>query len=52
MSIGVFSIITNEKKELLLVKHTDYPLWDLPEGTLEDESLELCALREAYEETG
>lgn len=53
MSIGVFNIIMTDKKEVLLVKRTDYPLWDFPGGTLEKgESLEDCALREAYEETG
>ncbi|WP_442600170.1 NUDIX hydrolase [Neobacillus sp. D3-1R] len=44
---GCFTIVLNEDHQLLLVKRTDYPLWDLPGGRLEqEESLEQCAIRE------
>lgn len=50
---GAFVIVINEKNKVLLTKRKDFPIWDLPGGRLEDnESLELCAVREAREETG
>ncbi|MFJ7934562.1 NUDIX hydrolase [Sporosarcina sp. NPDC096371] len=52
-SSGCFTIVINEENRILLVKRKDYPLWDLPGGTLEkDELLEDCAVRETEEETG
>jgi len=34
--IGVFAIIFNEKKEVLLCHRRDYDLWNLPGGGLEE----------------
>ena len=49
---GAFCIIYDQGK-VLLVKRTDFPLWDLPGGGIkEDESETEAALREAREETG
>lgn len=50
---GCFTIVTNKEGLILLAKRKDYPLWDLPGGTVEkEEPLEDCALRETEEETG
>lgn len=50
---GVFVVITNLTDGILLVKRKDYPLWDLPSGQKEsNETIEACAIRECYEETG
>ncbi|MBY6036908.1 NUDIX hydrolase [Fictibacillus nanhaiensis] len=50
---GCFTIVINKEGHILLAKRKDYPLWDLPGGTLEkEESLESCAIRETEEETG
>ncbi|RDI38016.1 NUDIX hydrolase [Falsibacillus pallidus] len=50
---GCFTIVLNKEGHILLAKRKDYPLWDLPGGTLdENETLENCAIREAQEETG
>jgi 8-oxo-dGTP diphosphatase len=50
---GCFTIVTNKEGNILLAKRKDYPLWDLPGGTLEmEEPLESCAIRETEEETG
>jgi 8-oxo-dGTP diphosphatase len=52
-SEGCFTIVINNKGLVLLAKRKDYPLWDLPGGTLEkDEPIETCAVRETEEETG
>ncbi|WP_227396082.1 NUDIX hydrolase [Jeotgalibacillus aurantiacus] len=52
-SRGCFTIVQNEKEEVLLVKRKDYPLWDLPGGVLDDaETLSRCAEREIREESG
>lgn len=55
MSIkGRFLIMLNDNKDkILLVKRTDYLMWDLPGGGLKkEESIENCAIHEALEETG
>lgn len=50
---GVFTIVTNEKEDVLLVKRKDYPIWDLPGGRVDaGELLQYAALREVREETG
>jgi 8-oxo-dGTP diphosphatase len=50
---GCFTIVINQEGNILLAKRKDYPLWDLPGGTVEkDEELRLCAIRETKEETG
>jgi len=50
---GCFTIVFNKEGHILLAKRKDYPLWDLPGGTLEkEEPLENCAIRETHEETG
>lgn len=51
--IGVFGIIFDEQKRVLLVHRRDYDLWNLPGGTLEDfESPANAVNREVKEETG
>lgn len=50
---GCFTIVMNQNGYILLAKRKDYPLWDLPGGTLEKgEELAVCASRETKEETG
>ena len=52
-TIGVFGIIFNEKMEVLLCHRTDYDLWNLPGGRLEDgEAPWGGVIREIKEETG
>ena len=46
-------IIANNTNELLIVHRPKYDDWSFPKGKLDSgESLEECALREVYEETG
>ncbi|MCD7810094.1 MAG: NUDIX hydrolase [Erysipelotrichaceae bacterium] len=53
MTQGCFTIILNNKNQILLGKRQDLPLWDLPGGRLEEnEEFIDCAIREALEETG
>ncbi|MCH4172060.1 MAG: NUDIX domain-containing protein [Lactobacillus sp.] len=53
MTQGAFGIIQNTDKEVLLVLRRDYPLWDLPGGTLKTGELPAeCVCREIREETG
>jgi 8-oxo-dGTP diphosphatase len=50
---GCFTIVINLQGNILLAKRKDYPLWDLPRGTVEkNEELRRCAIRETKEETG
>lgn len=50
---GCFTIVLNEKGQILLTKRKDFPIWDLPGGRWEKgETLEDCAIRETEEETG
>ncbi|MEC1751783.1 NUDIX hydrolase [Bacillus mojavensis] len=50
---GAFVIVTNAKRQILLVKRKDVPLWDLPGGRVESgETPEAAAIREVMEETG
>ncbi|MCD7893057.1 MAG: NUDIX hydrolase [Erysipelotrichaceae bacterium] len=53
MTQGCFTIIINDKNQILLGKRQDLPLWDLPGGRLEQgEAYIDCAIREALEEKG
>jgi 8-oxo-dGTP diphosphatase len=53
MTTGAFSLLTNSKKEVLLVLRRDVPLWDLPGGRVEvPERPSQTAIRETHEETG
>lgn len=50
---SVSGLIYNEKKEILLIKRRDVPVWALPGGGIEEgESPDLALLREIEEETG
>jgi 8-oxo-dGTP pyrophosphatase MutT (NUDIX family) len=50
---GAFVIVRNAKRQILLVKRKDVPLWDLPGGRVESgETPEAAAIREVMEETG
>lgn len=46
-------IISKDKKEILIIKRRDVPVWVIPGGLIEDgESPEDAVVREAEEETG
>jgi len=49
---GVLGIVLNEKKEILLVKRRDVPLWTLPGGNIKEKEYPIQAIkRELTEET-
>lgn len=52
--IGSFVVLTRKnRKEVFLVKRSDFPVWEPQGGGIEDdETPETTAIREAYEETG
>lgn len=51
--LTAFAVIFDEKGRVLLVHRTDYDLWNLPGGTLENEESPVAAvIREVKEETG
>ena len=52
--IGSFVVLTrNNKKEVFLVKRSDFPVWESQGGGIENnETPETTAIRESYEETG
>lgn len=53
VSIGVFGVIFDERKRVLLCHRRDYDLWNLPGGGLEaGESPHDALKREVFEETG
>lgn len=56
IKVGIGVIITNEKNEVLLgkrINHSGSGTWAYPGGLLElGETLEACAIREVFEETG
>lgn len=46
-------VLTNDQDEVLLQERTDSTRWGLPGGLMElDESIQDCAVREVFEETG
>ncbi len=46
-------IFSKDKKQILLIKRRDVPVWDLPCGGRNvNESPEDCVIREVFEETG
>jgi 8-oxo-dGTP diphosphatase len=52
-NIGVFGIIFDKSKKVLLCHRTDYDLWNLPGGKLESEETPWDGvIREVKEETG
>ena len=52
--VGSFVVLTrNNRKEVFLVKRSDFPVWESQGGGIEDnETPEITAIREAHEETG
>ncbi|MDD3498091.1 MAG: NUDIX hydrolase [Candidatus Moranbacteria bacterium] len=51
--VGAFTVIFNDKKEVLLCHRRDHDLWNLPGGKVEEgESPWDGAIREVKEETG
>ena len=52
--IGSFVVLTrNNRKEVFLVKRSDFPVWECQGGGIEKgETPKNCAIREAFEETG
>lgn len=52
-SIGVFSVVHDAQKRILLIHRRDYDLWDLPGGGMKyDETPMEAVIRETMEETG
>ncbi len=51
---GSFVVLTrNNKSEVFLVKRSDFPVWECQGGGIEtNETPEVTAIREVYEETG
>jgi len=50
---GVIGLAFNDKKEVLLIKRRDIPIWIIPGGGIEDgETPEEAMIREFQEETG
>lgn len=53
MKDAALAIVTNTQQEILLVQRRDVPVWVLPGGGIEcNESAEIAAIRETFEETG
>lgn len=52
--VGSFVVLTrNNRKEVFLVKRSDFPVWEPQGGGIEgNETPETTSIREAYEETG
>jgi len=51
--VGARGVILDEQNRLLLIQRSDNRRWAIPAGAMElGESMEECAIREVWEETG
>lgn len=51
--VGARGLILDDRNRLLLIQRSDNHHWAIPAGAMElGESIEECAIRETYEETG
>jgi 8-oxo-dGTP pyrophosphatase MutT (NUDIX family) len=51
--VGARGVILDEQNRLLLIQRSDNHRWAIPAGAMElGESMEQCAIREVWEETG
>ncbi|MFI7539737.1 NUDIX domain-containing protein [Actinoplanes sp. NPDC049599] len=51
--VGARGVILDERNRLLLIQRSDNHRWAIPAGAMElGESMEECAIREVWEETG
>ncbi|MCA2214529.1 NUDIX domain-containing protein [Jidongwangia harbinensis] len=51
--VGARGVILDDQNRLLLIQRSDNHRWAIPAGAMElDESMEECAIREVWEETG
>jgi 8-oxo-dGTP pyrophosphatase MutT (NUDIX family) len=51
--VGARGVILDEQQRILLIQRSDNHRWAIPAGAMElGESIEECAIREVWEETG
>ena len=51
--VGARGVILDDQNRLLLIQRSDNHRWAIPAGAMElGESMEECAIREVWEETG
>ena len=51
--VGARGVVIDDQNRLLLIQRTDNHRWAIPAGAMElGESIEECAIRETFEETG